>query len=137
MDDDLVIRNGFGEIKYLKQEDIVIGKTYRVRSWEDISENFPEYQGLKDVYYCPDDPYAGFVKDMKSLCGRPFTVKNIRNNAVNGEFFFLESAERTECKDTGINRAAWDISPWMLEEIEDEEPIPDGNPEELFGFLFN
>ena len=140
MDDDLVVRNGFGEIKYLKPEDIVIGKTYRVRSWEDISENFPNYKGFDNIFYCPDDPKVAFVDGMKPLCGCPFTVKNFRSVALSsGPASFLDSEEGIELKNDE-NYPRWEISSWMLEEIEDdpcETEIESLSDSDLSDFLFS
>ena len=107
--------------------DIEAGKTYRVRSWEDISENFPKYQESDGLFFCPDDPHAAFLESMKPLCGLPFTVKNIyTNGSPNSElgvYIFLDSYEGTECVGREEYEGSWNISPWMLEECEDGDDL--------------
>lgn len=118
----------------MKREDIVIGMRCRIRSWEDISSNCPKWDGFENIWYCPDDPHAAFVKDMIPLCGMSFTVKNVRNSMSNGEFFFLDSEEGVEYTEdwAGIGRK-WDIAPWMLEEADD--PVEERS-DDLFSALF-
>ena len=117
----------------MKPDDIVIGKTYRIRLWEDITQNakratYTTHEEWVDPDDDPEDPLSQvFVPSMRSLCGRSFTV-----NYIEDEFDIVRSEEGVEeYRGEGMY---WCISPWMLEEFEEEQLAePD---RDLFGFLF-
>lgn len=110
----------------MKPEEIIIGKTYRIRSWEDITQNgFEVDRGLGGIrrWRATGPSSVLFTENMRPLCGMDFTVKS------NGRGFLdqLTPEEHDDLLDKYI------IAPWMLEEIEEEIEEPD---RDLFGFLF-
>ena len=111
----------------MKSEEIIIGKTYRIRSWEDITQNGIEVdRGLAGVRRWRETGPVSvlFTENMRLLCGMDFTVKS------KGRGGFLDQLKPEEHDDL-LNK--YIIAPWMLEEIEEEIEEPD---RDLFGFLF-
>lgn len=114
----------------MKPEEIVIGKTYRIRSWEDITQNGIEAdRGLAGSRRWRDTSQGGvlFTESMRPLCGMEFTV------VAKGGFY---NQVRPEEHDGLLNKFI--ITPWMLEEIPDtEEQIQyEFSDSDLSDFLF-
>lgn len=101
----------------MRDSEIMIGKTYRVREWDDMADEF----GIRDGEIQCD---ASFIKSMKPLCGMIFTVKSMRDSNF-GCYRIYEPEE------PGFE--SWIITAHMLEPIE-EEVVPEPS-EDLFGFL--
>lgn len=108
----------------MKLEDIVVGKTYRIRQWDDMAA---EYNVNPDRAsgITPPNSLIRFDVRMKPLSGMPFTVSGFRDETS------MRSEEGTEY--IGNVNSGWYIEAWMLEEIEEEIAEPD---KDLFGFLF-
>ena len=95
----------------MREEDIHIGDRLRVRQWDDMELEF-------GLYYTGSIKCAfSFTKDMRYLCGRPFTIR-VRD-VEHGNYL---SEEREEfCHDAPEGR--WRISADMLEPIDDPVEI--------------
>ena len=88
----------------MREEDIHIGDRLRIRQWEDMELEF----GLSNLGDIKCEYY--FAKNMRYLCGRPFTIR--------AEETGYQSEEREElCHDAPGGR--WKISADMLEPIDD------------------
>ena len=55
----------------MRKEDVVIGKTYRIRQWDDMSAEF----GV-DSWGDVNTPLLDFVEEMKCFCGENYTPTN-------------------------------------------------------------
>lgn len=116
----------------MKPEEIVIGKTYRIRSWEDITQNGIEAERWLAIRRWRDTSPSSvsvlFTEDMRPLCGMDFTVKSKGG--------FLDQLRPEEHYDL-LNE--YIITPWMLEEIQDtEEQIQyEFSDSDLSDFLFS
>lgn len=105
----------------MKDEDIHIGDVLRIRQWDDMVDEF----GLKPS---GDIGCGGvFVKNMKCLCGKQFTVSSV-------EYGNYRSDERVE-RIIGQCRKMWRITADMLEPLE-EDFLEDTTDEELIKLLF-
>ena len=103
----------------MRTEDIVVGKTYRVRSWSDLNAN-SRHEGI--FMYDPEGSSdTSFVGVMRYMCGKNFTVKDVKAYPRDMSLSSVEGIEHD-----------WCVCPWMLEEIEEEIIEPNGD---LFGFL--
>lgn len=93
----------------MRKEDIHIGDRLRIRQWDDMELEFGLYGSgsIKCEF--------GFVKNMRYLCGRPFTIKAREEDRGN----YL-SEEREEFRPDAPG-GRWKISADMLEPI--EEPV--------------
>lgn len=92
--------------------EVIIGERYRIRSWDDMVDEF----GLDrdgDIELRNNDFFYGYFYDeMRYLCGKAFTVRSVSPN--------LESFEDVERRH---DRYKWHIVPQML------EPMPDSKAE--------
>jgi hypothetical protein len=52
----------------MKREDIILGKTYRIRAWEDMEKEFGLFEENIDV-----SGNISFTEEMKQFCGKEFT----------------------------------------------------------------
>lgn len=81
-----------------------IGETVRIRQWDDMEAEF----GLcPDDIIRPDGVGVCFNRFMQVLCGRLFTIKDIRRYRNTFSYYFIENVE------------GWHIVEYML------EPAPD------------
>lgn len=99
----------------MRDEDIHIGDTLRIRSYEDMKSEFG-VDLFGRIHGTDNDPRVEvmFEKDMIGLCGSVFTVsqKSIYHSAY--EYRSVEGVEN--CEDGGI----WVIRAWMLEPHEED-----------------
>lgn len=86
----------------MRDEDIVVGSVLRVRSYEELSSEDAEGRIL-----------FGFSEEMKDMCGKIFTVKEIDSSF----YYSYRSEEGVEV----IRGRAWTVSADMLEPI--DEPV--------------
>lgn len=93
----------------MREEDIHKGDRLRIRQWDDMEFEFGSY-GTGTIMCM-----FGFAKDMRYLCGRPFTIKAREEDHGN----YL-SEEREEFRPDAPG-GRWKISADMLEPI--EEPV--------------
>ena len=92
----------------MREEDIHIGDKLKIRQWDDMALEFGlnGTGSIKCVF--------GFTKEMRYLCGRPFTIK--------AQYDAYLSEEREEfCP--GAPGGRWRISADMLEPIDDPVEI--------------
>lgn len=54
----------------MRIEDVVVGKTYRIRQWDDMEKEF----GVSETGSIKCNPIR-FVKEMKHLCGKKCVVR--------------------------------------------------------------
>lgn len=106
----------------MRDEDIHIGDVLRIRQWDDMVDEF----GVDSYGNIPCNRM--FVKNMKSLCGKQFTVSE--TDKVCG---YYKSEEGVECDD--ISHMMWKITADMLEPLE-EDFLEDITDEELIKLLF-
>lgn len=108
----------------MKEKDIHVGDILRIRSYEDMVEEY----GCDSYGIIYSDGFC-FSDVMRELCGRQFTVSEIGHDEwVPGTFFL--SKEGIECygDDDGWH---WYISAWMLEPYEDEEDLECATDDEI------
>lgn len=99
----------------MKAEDLVIGKRYRIRQWEDMESEFGTYFN--------GDLNNGFSKGMRPLCGKTATL-----NIVIGKFVRLFCWTNCDGLDT-----EWNFNADMLEEIE-VEPFTDSDEPAYYNY---
>lgn len=91
-----------------------VGDKLRIRQWDDMKAEFGESR-IGSIQCA-----AGFISDMKPLCGEDFTVASIKIKSFGREY---HSAERTEYLSCALIRGYWAISEDMLEPREDDSQI--------------
>lgn len=72
----------------MKDTDINIGDKLRVRDWDDMVAEF----GLDDGENIPCD--ASFITEMRGLCGKQFTVKEIHRGDGYNTYHSEEGIEK-------------------------------------------
>lgn len=98
-----------------------VGDKLRIREWDDMLEEYGEnYGGIACMFL--------FTNEMRDMCGKVFTVKEII-----GEHLYSE--EEIESADPNLIDS-WNISEDMLEYAEDEQEFADVDDSELSLFLF-
>ena len=90
----------------MRDEDIFVGSVLRVRSYEELSTEGKEGRIL-----------FGFNKNMKDMCGKVFTVKDIDRSFEATNLCRYYSEEGVEV----IGKRTWAVSADMLELI--DEPV--------------
>lgn len=97
----------------MKVEDLVIGKRYRIRQWDDMEMEFglDERENIKVPYI--------FVKNMRCLCGKEATLKKINRKLV-------ELGDWIDCDQLDTK---WGFNADMLEEIDTETAIDSDEPD--------
>lgn len=107
----------------MRDEDIHVGDRLRIRQWEDMELEF----GLSGTgsIKC----VCGFVKEMRYLCGRPFTIK--AQEERRGHDAYLSEEREEFCRKAPGGR--WKISADMLEPAPsiEIEPFTDNELENL------
>ena len=94
----------------MREEDIHIGDRLRVRQWDDMDHEVGRNaSGRSRCMFC-------FTKEMRDLCGKPFTIKK----ATAGNSFLSEEREEF-CP--GAPEGRYKISAGMLEPIDDPVEI--------------
>lgn len=113
----------------MKDGEIHVGDILRVRDWDDMAAEFRlDVDG--DIVITPRETPGlriWFVRDMRSLCGQTFTVREIEDGSVAWSYVSEEPDPRD-----------WTIVAQMLEPAGDYEPI--SAPEDsggLFSFLLS
>lgn len=97
-----------------------VGDILRVREWDDMAE---EFEVNSDGINCE---IAWFTNEMKYLCGKEFTVRNITHY---GRFPIYHSEERIEGR--------FFITESMLEPFEKTTDFDIASEDELDAFLFS
>ena len=94
----------------MRDEDIHIGDTLRIRSYEDMKSEF----GVdEDGDICGVGAY--FLTIMSNLCGKEFTVSDIVKTDYGYTYLSLQEVE---CR---AGMPPWTIKSWMLEPCDDVE----------------
>lgn len=113
----------------MRDSEIHVGDRLRVRDWDDMAAEFRlDMDG--DILIAPrgsSGPRVWFVREMQSLCGQTFTVREIEDSSV----ILSYVSEEPDPRD-------WTITAQMLEPARDLEPI--SAPEDsggLFSFLLS
>ena len=109
----------------MRDEDIHIGDTLRIRSYEDMKSEF----GVdKNGHITPvSSPFVFFSNRMINLCGRDFTVSSIVPDEYGG-YCEYRSSENIEEYEDGM---VWSILAWMLETCSDSEDCDVASDEEI------
>ena len=105
----------------MEEKDIHIGDVLKIRSWEDMCMEF-------DVDEDEEILYDGvwFLKDMRDLCGKIFTVSNAEGDDECG--YDYQSVQGVEHLD---KYKTWSIRAWMLEPYEDDEDFECATDDEI------
>lgn len=101
----------------MKAKDLVIGKRYRIRQWEDMEKEFGTYSN--------GDLNNGFSKGMRPLCGKTAALNN-----VIGEYVRLFCWIDCDGLDT-----EWNFNADMLEEIE-AETVTDSDEPDYYNYRY-
>lgn len=101
----------------MKAEDLVIGKRYRIRQWDDMEKEFGTYFN--------GDLNNGFSKGMRPLCGKTAAL-----NLVIGEYVRLFCWSDCDGLDT-----EWNFNADMLEEIE-TETVADSDEPDYYNYRY-
>ncbi len=101
----------------MKAEDLVVGKRYRIRQWNDMEREFGSYisGGLNN----------GFSEAMRPLCGKTATL-----NIVIGKYVRLFCWTDCDGLDT-----EWNFNADMLEEI-DTETVADSDEPDYYNYKY-
>lgn len=99
----------------MREEDIHIGDRLRVRQWGDMELEFG--RNASGSIRC----MFGFTKEMRYLCGKPFTIKTTEENPVLGSETYLSEEREEFCP--GAPGGRYKISADMLEPIDDPVEI--------------
>lgn len=95
----------------MRDEDIHIGDTLRIRSYEDMKSEFgADEKG--DILM--GDGVSFIPEHMGYMCGKLFTVSNAEDD--DGYGYEYRSLQRVE----GYGDSHWCIKSWMLESYEDD-----------------
>lgn len=112
----------------MKKEDIKVGDVLRIRQWEDMK---CEFGADKFDSINIDDDNESFVAEMRYLCGKKFTVKEIGKANDRIRFVSKEGIEieaRNDCR--------WSISAGMLErELDDNNNDYVASEDELLALM--
>lgn len=103
----------------MKVEDLVIGKRYRIRRWEDMENEFGlDGDGNIKTQVC-------FVEAMRRLCGKEATLKNINGKSVGlGDWIDCDKLD-----------TKWGFNADMLEEIE-TETVTDSDEPDYYNYKY-
>ena len=112
----------------MKKEDIKVGDVLRIRQWEDMKCEFgvDKFDSINI-----DDDNESFVVEMRYLCGKKFTVKEIDKTKNRIRFVSKEGIE-IEAR----NDWSWSISAGMLErELDDNNNDYVASEDELLALM--
>lgn len=110
----------------MRDEDIHIGDTLRIRSYEDMKSEFgADEEG--DILI--NDGVSFIPKHMGYMCGKLFTVSNAEDD--DGYGYEYRSLQRVE----GYGDSHWCIKAWMLEPYTDTEEFYIASDEEISSLL--
>lgn len=106
----------------MRLEDIHVGDVLRIREWDDmVAEYRKDPDGDISLISYSDFCYPYFVRTMRYLCGKVFTVKSINIDNT------LYSVEGIELATDPYNTVGfdWNITAEMLEPVceDDFEPV--------------
>lgn len=111
----------------MRDSDIHVGDVLKVRLWEDMSREYvvDECGNMVIANEC------SFIRSMKYLCGKTFTVKEKRVT-VKGcmRYYSIENVEEFD------GECAWFITAGMLEPFEDDTDEFDVATDEEIKLLF-
>lgn len=110
----------------MRESKIQVGDRLRVREWDDMAAEFGvrDSRSVTNGYVIPCE--FAFTEKMKYMCGRPFTVADLRGNRfISKEKIELESGRY----------GGWNISADMLEPIEEETVMEAADFDGLFALL--
>ena len=93
----------------MRDEDIHIGDTLRIRSYEDMKS---EFGADEDGDIVNNNVY--FITSMIKLCGREFTVSDIMIGYWGRKYKSFQGVEERDYRND------WIIVSWMLEPCEDD-----------------
>lgn len=106
----------------MRDEDVHIGDTLRIRSFEDMKA---EFGADEDECIIMDDGVCFMYEHMGYMCGKLFTVSNAEDD--DGYGYKYQSFQGVE----GDKNNSWCIKSWMLEPYEDDAELEVADDDEI------